>query len=103
MRLPALAICALSILPLAASADSMRCGKWIVNEMTSSAEILEKCGEPQSKEITKSDVQSRNGLGYMVKTGVTVTERWYYKRSSGSLTMMVRVVDDKVISIERAE
>jgi hypothetical protein len=32
-----------------------------------------------------------------------VTERWYYQHSSGSLPMMVKIIDGKIISIERAE
>ena len=78
MRVPAFVMCALSVLPLAASADSMRCGKWIVNETMTTDEILQKRGEQ-------------------------VTERWYYKPSSGSLTMMIKILDGKVVSIERAD
>ena len=44
------------MLPLAATAESMRCGKWVVNETMTTAEILQKCGEPQNKEVSKEDV-----------------------------------------------
>jgi hypothetical protein len=103
MRVPALVMCALSILPLAASADSMRCGKWIVNETMTTDEILQKCGEPQKKDVSKEDVFAKNPAGYVTKRGEQVTERWYYKPSSGSLTMMVKILDGKVVSIERAD
>ncbi len=53
MRSPAILMSALSMLPLAAAAESMRCGKWVVNETMTTAEILQKCGEPQRKEVTK--------------------------------------------------
>jgi hypothetical protein len=103
MRITAVVMCALSILPLAASADSMRCGKWIVNESMTTDEILQKCGEPQKKDVAKEDVFSKNPQGYVTKRGEQVTERWYYKPSSGSLTMLVKILDGKVVSIERAD
>ena len=90
-------------LPLVASAESMRCGKWIVNETMTTDEILSKCGEPQKKDISKQDVFAKNPAGYTTKRGDQVIERWYYKHGSGSLPMMVKIIDGKIISIERAE
>jgi Protein of unknown function (DUF2845) len=103
MRSSAVVIWALSILPLVASADSMRCGKWIVNETMTTNEILQKCGEPQKKDVEKADVFAKNPAGYTTKRGEQVIERWYYKPSQGSLTMTLKIVDGKVVSIERAD
>jgi Protein of unknown function (DUF2845) len=103
MRSSAVVIWALSILPLVASADSMRCGKWIVNETMTTNEILQKCGEPQKKDVEKEDVLAKNPAGYTTKRGEQVIERWYYKPSQGSLTMTLKIVDGKVVSIERAD
>lgn len=97
-----LCIAAISI-PTLSLADSMRCGRWVVNEETAAAELLQKCGEPQKKDITTEDVITRNPAGFTRKTGTQVTERWYYQRSSASLPMVVTVVDGKIKSIERAE
>lgn len=93
----------LPLMPLGASADSMRCGKWVVNETTSSAEIMEKCGEPQQKDVLRDDVLGKNTLGNPIKLGVKVTERWRYQRSTNALPMLVTIVDGKVVSIERTE
>ena len=42
----------------------MRCGKWVVNETMTTAEILQKCGEPQNKEVSKEDVyRAKPGRG----------------------------------------
>jgi hypothetical protein len=90
-------------LPLAASADSLRCGKWVVNETSSAAEVLEKCGEPQQKDVTREDVLGRNAFGNPIKVGVTVIERWRYQRSNNVLPMLVTVVDGKLVSIERTK
>jgi len=103
MRLRTIAMSLLSILPLAMSADSMRCGNKIVNETMTTDEILQKCGEPQKKDVQKEDVVTRNPGGYVTKRGEQVTERWYYKPTAGSLTMVVKILDGKVISIERAD
>ena len=50
------------LLPLCASgaalAESMRCDKWVVNETASVAELVEKCGEPLSKESEIEDVMA---------------------------------------------
>jgi hypothetical protein len=91
------------LLPLAASAESMRCDKWVISETSSAAEILEKCGEPQKKEISHEDVYARNSLGNTNKIGVKVTERWRYQSSNRVLPMLVTIVDGKVVSIERTE
>lgn len=96
-------IASLLLLPLAASAESMRCGKWVVSETASTAEILEKCGEPQKKDVAREDIYARNALGNTNKVGVKVTERWRYQASPRQLPMLVTVVDGKVVSIERTE
>ena len=93
----------LSIVPLAASAESMRCGKWVVNETSAVAEILEKCGEPQRKDVSHEDVYARNALGNTNKIGVQVTERWRYQASDRVLPMLVTIVDGQIVSIERTE
>jgi hypothetical protein len=84
-------------------ADSMRCGKWVVNEQTTPVEILEKCGEPKNRQISSEDVLGKNALGNPIKLGVKITERWYYQASSRSLPMVVTLVDGKVRDIQRAE
>lgn len=87
----------------AASADSMRCGKWVVNESVSVDELVSKCGQPRSKEITRDDIYITNARGLRVKTGnVTVTERWIYQPSTRSLPMLVVIVDGRIVSLTRA-
>lgn len=86
-----------------AAADSMRCGSTIVDETTSVADLLAKCGEPVSKDVKAEDVYSRNPDGFTRKVGTKLTERWIYKRTPGSLPMAVTIVDGKVTRLERAE
>lgn len=90
--------------PVVASADSMRCGKWVVSDSATVAELLNKCGEPQSREVTEDDVYMTGVNGRRVKTGnQTVTERWIYRASSRSLPMVVVIVDGKIMSLTRAD
>lgn len=87
-----------------ALADSMRCGKWIVNESATRDELLNKCGEPQSRDVTQEDAYATNPKGARVKTGaVKVTERWIYKPTPGTLPMAVVIVDGKIVSLTRAD
>jgi hypothetical protein len=93
----------LLVIPGLAASDSMRCGKWVVNEETLPEDIVTKCGQPQDKDVKTEDVLTVNARGNAIKVGTTTTERWYYKRSPGSLRMVVTVVDGATKSIARAE
>ena len=93
----------LLFLACSASAESMRCGKWVVDERATPAEIAQKCGEPQDKRITREDVLGKNALGNPIKLGVMTKEQWYYRASTRSLPMRVTVVDGKVTLIERVD
>jgi len=85
-----------------AGADAMRCGKWVVTESVSVDELVSKCGQPRSKEVTRDDIYVTNPNGLRVKTGdVTVTERWIYQRSTRSLPMVVVIVDGRIVSLTR--
>jgi hypothetical protein len=103
MRAIAFILLAVASVPPAAHAESMRCDKWVVSETASPSEIVEKCGEPQKKDVSHEDVYARNSLGNTNKVGVKVTERWRYQPSNRQLPMLVTIVDGKVISIERTE
>lgn len=88
--------------PEVAGADSMRCGKWVVNESVALDELVSKCGQPKSKEVTRDDVYMTNVNGMRVKTGdVTVTERWIYQASPNALPMVVVIVDGKIVNLTR--
>jgi hypothetical protein len=87
-----------------ARAESMRCGPSIVDETTSVADLIAKCGEPESRQTKTEDVLARNPeTGLTRKIGTKIIERWIYQRSSGALPMAVTIVDGKVVRLERAE
>ncbi|MBM0107234.1 DUF2845 domain-containing protein [Steroidobacter sp. S1-65] len=86
-----------------AHADSMRCGKWVVSESVTLDELVKKCGQPISRDVTKDEIYLTNANGMRVKTGnFTVTERWIYQPTSGKLPMAVVIRDGKIVSLTRA-
>ncbi|HKS55245.1 MAG TPA: DUF2845 domain-containing protein [Steroidobacteraceae bacterium] len=103
MRVQTLPALLCILVPFAVSAGPMRCGKWVVNETASVAELLEKCGEPQKKEVQHEDVYSKNTQGDSHKIGVKVTELWRYQASNRVIPMLVTIVDGDVVSIERTQ
>lgn len=105
MRLACLSSMAVLVLACgsALADESMRCGNWVVKAPMTLGELLEKCGEPVGKEATAEDVRA-GGRGTASRVvGKTVTEKWTYRPSSGSLPMVVTISDGKVVRIERAD
>ena len=97
------ALLALS-LPLAAEAETFRCGKWIITAETTVDELVHKCGAPTTHDSKTEDIKVRNrNNGLMVKMGETTTERWVYDRGSRAPAMVVIIVDGKIKTIERLE
>ena len=102
MRLAA-AICALvtMAMPKSAPCDELfRCGSWLVSSQTSVAELLQKCGEPSSRQVSTEDARAHVVGGGTQKVGTTTTEIWRYDRGS---KMIVTIVDGNIQSIERGK
>jgi hypothetical protein len=96
-------ICALVTIAtpkIAACDESFRCGSWLVSTQTSVAELLQKCGEPSSRQVSTEDARSHVVGGGTQKIGTTTTEIWRYDRGS---KMIVTIVDGNIQSIERGK
>lgn len=92
----------LLLMPLAASAETFRCGKWIASSDLSVADLLAKCGEPTSRKTEIKDVMSRNrNHDLLVKTGETIIETWIYDRGAQAPPIVVTIIDGRIKSIER--
>ena len=90
------------LLPLAASAETFRCGKWIITADMTPAELTSKCGPPTSHDSRTEDIKARNrNNGLLIKTGETTTETWTYDRGSQAAPMVVTIVDGRIKSVER--
>jgi hypothetical protein len=86
----------------AASAETFRCGKWIIDTDTTLEELTQKCGPPSSHESRTEEIKARNrSNGLWVRTGETTTEIWTYDRGTRAAPMVVTIVDGQIKSIER--
>ena len=93
---------ALCMLAQAAAADeSMRCGNWLISVPVTVSDLLSKCGEPATKDVSTQDVRGAARGGASRLMGMTTTEKWTYQLDSQSLPMVVTIVDGKVTRIER--
>lgn len=91
-------------LPLAAGAETFRCGQHIASRDMSVEELLEKCGEPGQKTVELVDVYGPNASGAgNIKRGTVTVEKWTYDRGSQAAAMVVTIEDGKIKSMERAE
>src|SRR5579862_4693608 len=81
--------------------ELFRCGSSLISTDLSAAELLKKCGEPTSREVSTQDVRTHVVGGGTEKLGTTTTEIWHYGRGSAAGAMVVTVVDGKIQSIER--
>ena len=97
-------ICALiALAPAAASSDELfRCGQSLVSTETTVADLLKKCGEPSSKEVSSEDVRTHVAGGGTEKIGTAQKEVWHYDRGSRAEPMTVIIVDNKIESMEHA-
>jgi hypothetical protein len=98
-------ICALVALApnIAVCDETFRCGSYLVSTPLSVSELIQKCGQPSSKQTSTGDVRTKVGGGGTQKIGTTTTEVWRYDRGSGSFPMIVTVVDGVIQSITRGE
>ena len=75
-------------------ADSYRCGRKLVRNGDSKAELLRLCGEPRFKdrgvETVKIDGSRKDAR----------VERWYYRKSSRSLGRVILIYRGRIAGIE---
>jgi hypothetical protein len=93
-----------ALLPATSSAETFRCGKWIIDQDITLEDLLHKCGTPTSRDSRVEDVRAPNVYtGGNTKVGETVIETWVYDLGSGKSPMVVTIVDGRVKKIERQE
>ena len=79
--------------------DPMRCGSSLITSEATLEELVQKCGEPDSKKVTEEDVRAANAGGGSRKVGTTLTEVWTYDRGSRAFDMVVTIIDGRIKSI----
>jgi hypothetical protein len=81
-------------------ADSFRCGTYIIREGMPSAEIKEKCGDPDLVKTSTEPIFSRLKNGATVQTGVTTTDYWFYDRGPNQFVARVTIRESQAEEIE---
>ena len=94
------AVCVLLVIApgVCVSDENFRCGSWVVSADISVADLLKKCGNPTSQQVSTQD-----DLDYGIKVGTWTIEKWRYDRGSRAAAMIVTIVNGKIRSIERAK
>ncbi|WP_235827144.1 MULTISPECIES: DUF2845 domain-containing protein [Pseudomonas] len=73
----------------------MRCDRGIIATGALQAEVLEQCGEPDSRQLTPRHIDPD---GYPAEGSVTV-EHWVYGPSNG-MVRELRFIDGRLVDIE---
>ena len=87
----------LVVLPPAVCADSYRCGRKIVRDGDSVADLLHICGDPLHRE------QARQYMTVDGRYRKVSVQRWYYQKSARSLEHVVVVHEGRIVSIDVAD
>jgi len=87
----------------AQAGETIRCGRWVVDESATVEELVQKCGEPASKRRVEKPILVENPDNTRRMVGTTVTEYWTYDRGTRAFQIVVTIVDGRIRSIERAE
>jgi hypothetical protein len=68
---------------LPAAADTLRCGSSLITEGATQGEVLQKCGEPDSRSEISEPVRARRANGTTYIVGTTTQQIWRYQRRNG--------------------
>jgi len=87
------------VLPYVATADTLRCGSYLIQEGDDGFSVLAKCGEPTKRMTIVQPVYASSADGGTYPTGLIAnTELWRYDRGSGSFPVIITVADGFVQS-----
>jgi hypothetical protein len=84
----------------AAHADTFRCGSKLIMEGDPAGKVLERCGEPQNKQVITEPVRAATALGGTMQTGTYTYEIWRFTRGSGKFPAILRIEGGVVKKIE---
>lgn len=99
-RLGSLAVLWLAAVSAHAQPDAFWCGQRLIREGMRASDILDRCGEPDSKDIVEEPIFAWRPGGGRVQTGVTVTEYWIYGRGSGRFPARLTIRENIAEQIE---
>jgi|GEM_PF-713970 hypothetical protein len=87
----------------AANADAremFRCNGSIVYTGLTIPEVLAKCGEPESRDVTSVPIRARNVHGASYVVGTATLEYWVYRRRAGQFPAFLTFDQGRLRDIE---
>ncbi|WP_090262185.1 DUF2845 domain-containing protein [Pseudomonas panipatensis] len=85
----------LALLPPVAHASSLRCSRGIASEGDTKDQVLQKCGEPVTREVWGPALLN-NGVP---KKGAAQVEYWRYG-PDGGVYRKLRFIDERLVQVE---
>jgi len=82
-----------------AHADILRCGSNLIEQGDSAGRVIEKCGQPTSRDTITEPVWSVGVNGAQYQSGTTSAELWRYNFGSAKFPALLKIVDGVVQSI----
>ena|SRR5689334_14044800 len=95
-----LALAALTLATTAAHADTLRCGKYLIEEGASQAEVGSKCGAPDQEMNVTEPTYAFNREGYRYQTGTATKIVWRYQRAPGKFPAVLTFEDGVLKKLE---
>lgn len=80
--------------------DTIRCKNALVTVGMVEAEVLARCGEPQTKDVETVPVRARRPNGSTYVVGEVQIERWTYDRGPGQFPALLTFESGKLKSVE---
>jgi hypothetical protein len=90
----------LAVAASAAHADTLRCGSKLIMEGDPAGKVLERCGEPQNKQVITEPVRAATALGGTNVVGTYTYEIWRYTRGAGKFPALLRIEGGVVKKLE---
>lgn len=66
-----------------------RCNGSIIDTGLTIPEVIAKCGEPDSREVTSVPIRARNPKGATYVVGTATIEHWIYRRRAGEFPALL--------------
>jgi hypothetical protein len=95
-----LALAALTLATATAHADTLRCGKYLIEEGASQAEVGSKCGAPDQELNVTEPTYAFNRDGYRFQTGTATKLIWRYQRAPGKFPAVLTFEDGVLKKLE---
>jgi len=98
--LATLACFALLAAPVVADDEVMRCGGKLVSNGMTKGQVLDLCGEPQSRSEEEVPQMARRANGTTYQIGTIIVEHWIYNRSSSRFPAHLKFEEGKLVSLQ---